>query len=156
MSIIPNLERQKSKSQEEIRKCQASIQKNEKAYEALRQFKQVVENSRGSFNTINSNKITLLADIQSIKNCKTAQKYYQGMKKVLSGIGVKIVGLAYGALLFSIAAKLNSYVNMIRQSENTMRSHERAAERTNALIVAERRAEQARAMTGAWVDEIYS
>jgi hypothetical protein len=144
MSVaITLLETQKLFCQTKITDIRAKMSKAENAYESLRLFKPVVEKSQGNFNTINSKKGTILDDVKAVKNCRTATKYYEGMKSVLNGIGAKIVGIAYVTVLLSIGSKLQSYLNTINGCDADIKSYEREIVKIDAKIKAEKEKEAA-------------
>ena len=110
MADIGALQNQKAGFENGINAVSQRIAGYEKAYESLRRFKGVVENSHGDFDAANSGKLRRIEDLNTVKkNCKSAELYLSGSKKTLNGIGGKIVGAAFGGLGFSIQLKLSEY-----------------------------------------------
>ena len=146
--LIQLLENRKSALQIKISDRKNTIKKSEEAYESLRLFKQVVEESQGGFNSINSGKMAILDDVKYLDNCRTASEYNKGMSMVLSGIGTKVVGASYTSLLFLMKSKLQSYLNTISNCEADIRTYQRQIEEIDRQIAAARYAAELLANMG--------
>ena len=118
MRKVRQLEVKISQYQENIQELEAEIRKHEQNYESLRMFKGTVEISQGEFNDITNQRKNILEELEVIEmHSITTQRYSNGMNHVLNGIGAKIVGGVYPALLFEISCKMQSYINSITDCE---------------------------------------
>ena len=135
--------------QQKITNAEAQTKKCERNYESLRAFKGIVERSQEDFNSVNSKKQSILAEVDAVKkNSLTAQRYSAGMSKVLNGIGSKIVAIAYAGFLYIIKNKLNSYVSAVSSYENQIAGYNKIITNLNKQIEAEKSEELAKAEGG--------
>ncbi|WP_040214960.1 hypothetical protein [Clostridium polynesiense] len=126
MSIVSYLESKKQTYMTQIVNARSQIKKCERSYDSLSIFKSTVTKSQEDFHTINSNKSKILSDVVNVKkNSITAERYYGGMHNILSGIGPKVVGVVYAALLASISVKLRNYRNKIDFYEGKIDDYQR-------------------------------
>lgn len=101
------------------------ITRDRAALESLGRFRTDVESAREAFRGVNSGKSNLLSQLDAIKERnKIAARYQSGMTESLSGIGIGIVGMAFGGLIASITLKEKAYkANIGRlEAENTLLS----------------------------------
>lgn len=95
---------------QEIDDLQDEINEITAKRDSLELFKTSVSTSQESFQSLNAQAQTVLANLDPIKeNCLTAEKYAEGMNDTLSGFGTGVVDLAFSGLLLSIGAKLAEY-----------------------------------------------
>ena len=121
----------------------SKIKKCENLYESLREFKRCVEASESCFDTVNSQKGQMLSVLSNYSTtCRCAKKYEKGMGNTLSGIGVKVVGITYGALLLSIKLKMSAYISTIESYEQEIISLRLKVSRLNSEIEEARIAEE--------------
>ena len=143
VSVIPTLKSKRKKYVNKITNAQQQIAKCEEAYETLIAFKTVVSRSQEDFFTINSSKENILVLVENVKkNSITAQRYHDGMKKIFTGVGSKIVGAVYTVLLSLISAKLKSYLNSVNDYEDDISSYEKKIATIDKQIKAAEKAEK--------------
>lgn len=98
-----------------------SITNMERAHDSLVQFRRRVVSTQESVNSITQNQNQYLSPVKSLSNVnKSAKGYGNGMSNTLSGVGIKVVGLALVGLLVKIDIKLNSYKNSISNANNSI------------------------------------
>ena len=114
MEVITILQYTRQNCENRIAANQEKIKKYERAYETLREFKRIAQQSQEDFHMINVNKMNALFELCLLKrNSITARRYYNGIEKEFSGIGTKLVGGVYDALLVSISSKLKEYLSIM-------------------------------------------
>ncbi len=149
MSVVTELEEERDACMHRINTLNSNIKKRERAYESLRIFKQCVEHSQAGFDCVNSDKQQLLASVSEISTtCKSAKKYSDGMSNTLSGIGVKVVGVTYDAIVISIRLKMAAYVSAIDTYECEINSLETRISQLDRDIEVARQAEVLLSSTG--------
>lgn len=148
MSIIPALQFQRQNYENRINNARNQIKSCERAYESLSVFKTIVLRSQEDFYTINSNKLSILSDLENIKtNSLTVQRYYSGMQNIFTGIGTKVVGVVYTVLLSYISARLRNYSDSIINYENDINFYEKRIVDIDRQIKAARKAEELAKLT---------
>lgn len=146
---VAALESQVWSYQQKIAAAELQIRKCERNYESLCAFKGIVERSQEDFNSVNNKKQSILAEVDAVKkNSFTAQRYSAGMSKVLSGIGSKIVAIAYAGFLYLIKNKLSSYVSAVSSYENQIEGYNKIISNLERQIEIEEAEELAKATGG--------
>lgn len=142
MSSISELQAEKNFCVTRISSRNATIKNCERGYESLREFKRCVVQSQAGFHAVNSEKEKFLSLLNELSaTCRSAEKYKNGMSDTLSGIGVKVVAVAYDALILSINIKMAAYMALINESENEICALERRVAQLDQEIEAARQAE---------------
>lgn len=125
MSNLSTLRATRREYRDKITTAQNSIRTTEDDYDALAEFKRIVERSQEAFHSVNSGKDGILEDVAAVKrNSQAAQNYYNGMKDILGGIGSKLVAGAYFILVNAIKLKLTSYTNSIDRLEGQIEGYQ--------------------------------
>ena len=133
------LELQVNNCKDSISENSRLIKKNEDLYDSLKQFKRKVSDAQGNFMEVVSDKKRKLPDMEvEFKNCRTADKYSEGMLKVLNKVGVQCVNLTYSALLLSINMKLAEYENEIDRCEMSNQRLRQSIDELNLKIEKEK------------------
>ena len=126
MSVIDVLRHEQQQCNKKISDIQGKIRKVENDYDSLLLFKRQVQKSQDEVEALNTAKKGILKDVARVKtNSKVAQGYYNGMKDMLSGIGTKMIPLAFIALLASIDLQLRSYQQKVADYEDDIDKYER-------------------------------
>lgn len=111
MSDLLTLTNELNQCRQNLSNLEAKLKKCERNYESLRNFKGTLTTSQEEFETINSGGTNAFSEIESIKkDCRTAQKYQEGMTTVLNGIGAKMVGGLYSTMGMTVSLRLQKYL----------------------------------------------
>lgn len=111
------------------------LKKYEKNYESLVAFNRDTAKCRDSFDSVNDVKRTTLEEVKDLRtNCRTAQKYYDGMDDLLDSCGGKLVELAYSKLLQISKSKLSGYWNEVLELEEQIEECDRLIEEYTSSI----------------------
>lgn len=142
-SIVPALQAKRQIYIAKKDNARKQITRCERAHESLSNFKTTVSQAQENFHAINSNKSSILSEVANVKqNSITAQKYHSGMQNIFSGIGSKIIGVVYTALLGSISIKLRSYANYVNNYEDDIALYDRKIAEIDRQIESARKAEE--------------
>lgn len=142
ISAIPALQNKRQDYVNKATHARNQIVRCERAHETLSTFKTVVIQGQEDFHSINSSKSSILSDVESVKqNSIIAQRYHAGMSNVFSGIGNRIIGLVYSALIGAISARLQSYVTAVGDYEDDVEFYERKIREIDSQIEEMRKAE---------------
>lgn len=107
----------------DIRSTNSKIRKIENLYESLRKFKSDVTRSQEDFSGINKRKGDILEPLKTVSDHNNAaNRYYKGMKRSLSGIGMNVVGTSFSGLVAMIDAKLRSYKSQLTTADRRLSS----------------------------------
>lgn len=113
---IQELNRLISQYRNEIHYYTGQITKIDRSYESVTGFKGVVQQSQDCFSEASKGKSFALEQVGAVaRNNTAAKRYYDGMKRVLTGTGAKITSKLYGFLLAKIGSEQSSLRN---QSNN--------------------------------------
>lgn len=119
MSAVDLLRHKRLQYEEKISSRRRKIRQVEYDHDSLVRFKRQVQQTQGeveSANTTADRIMDAVADVR--KNSRPARAYYSGMKGVLSGIGVKLMPLAFGGMLDDIDRKLRAYRSKVVDYED--------------------------------------
>lgn len=149
MSLVTELQAERDACVRRINSQKSKIKNCERAYETLRTFKQCVERSKAGFDSVNSEKQKVLSAVSEISDtCRSAKKYAGGMGNTLSGIGARVVGVTYDALILSIGLKMSAYVSAIDEYEREIGFLESRLSQLDYDIKAAKQAETLLSTTG--------
>ena len=119
------------------------LKKLEDAYDSLLRFKRDVSRSQDEFASLKNSKNNILSIVeQASQNCKTAKRYHTGMQNILEGIGTKVVGATYRALLVAIQLKQHKTMEDIDEQEASISRYERKINELDVKIAEARQQAQ--------------
>lgn len=103
----------------------AAEAKYQREFDSLKEFKKTVTSSQDEFMSIVNSKKSALTSVSFLTfHCITAERYEDGMSKLINGIGANAVGAVYSSLVSSVNSKLNEYANKINRCESEISSYE--------------------------------
>lgn len=123
---IQELNRLISQYRNEINYCTGQIAKIDRSYDSVSGFKGVVQQSQECFSEASNGKLSVLEQVGAVsRNNTAAKKYYDGMKRVLTGTGAKIASKLYSFLLIKIGSEQSSLRNQSNNYSDTIAYYNR-------------------------------
>lgn len=126
MSAVDMLRHKQLQYDQKISNAEAKIRNLENDYDSLVLFKHQVQKSQDEAGSLNSAKSGILDRVADVKaNNLVAQKYYKSMKDILSSIGIKLMPMAFSAMVARIDAQLRSYQKKVAEYERDIDDYNR-------------------------------
>ncbi len=149
-SMVSTLQAQRQSYVRQTEEARDEIARYERSYESLSNFKTTVTQSQEEFQSIRTEKMKTLAQLEEVKkNCLTVQRYHSGMQEILSGSVSGGIGAVYAVMQLQIELKLKQYLQKIHSCERHIASYGREIDHIDRqLESAEREARAARPLRG--------